>query len=592
MKSKKEAFIIALVFILLLVAIKYDFNPTGFFAYQPAINHTWDFSNISSYIFNSSEINFTNNEVKLSRIPLFYQWQETSNKIASITSAIRDDIHDDTSKVIFLDENITNIDENKKLSIKFNNSLNNNDMISLYLNSMSKEPVIYLCPVNVACNTSNYGSAIATSTGNFSISLIISNLPLAADQFDINVNDTAKIDYITAVYSSTTAYNATNYSYVNASIETNDLNFEGQPKLGLFNEDSNLNNQHISYKYSIDSGLTWFDVSSNNLSNVNVSNSKIRILALLFTNSTVTPVLNSLSLTYYASCSENWTCSEWSLCASNIKTRSCIENNNCISPENKPQEVLVCGDFIRIYNVDSIELILVTSQNISNIPINLLEENSPNNSNLLKLKDLNLKLNKTINDSLINTTLKFFYNATEVDSLNINLSTMSFYYYNNASSLWEQIPTMVNLSGSYIIANLTHFSTYGVFASSNEAGSSGGGSGSGGGGSGGSSGSPGGSGTNSINQITAENEIEKKELQLAEEAKKSLSEEKTIEAEKTKEQISSAPLTGKTTFVGNIKTNLKNILAVSLIILLIVAYITYKIRHQKTFKDRKITKSK
>lgn len=43
-----------------------------------------------------------------------------------------------------------------------------------------------------------------------------------------------------------------------------------------------------------------------------------------------------------ASCTENWTCTVWSACASGVQTRTCTDSNNCGTTVNKPGEEQFC----------------------------------------------------------------------------------------------------------------------------------------------------------------------------------------------------------------------------------------------------------
>lgn len=43
-----------------------------------------------------------------------------------------------------------------------------------------------------------------------------------------------------------------------------------------------------------------------------------------------------------SSCTENWVCSEWSVCTDNVQTRTCVDNSNCRNPKLKPAEQRDC----------------------------------------------------------------------------------------------------------------------------------------------------------------------------------------------------------------------------------------------------------
>ncbi len=43
-----------------------------------------------------------------------------------------------------------------------------------------------------------------------------------------------------------------------------------------------------------------------------------------------------------SSCSENWSCSDWSVCSSDQQTRTCTDSNDCGTTKSKPTEVQSC----------------------------------------------------------------------------------------------------------------------------------------------------------------------------------------------------------------------------------------------------------
>jgi len=42
-------------------------------------------------------------------------------------------------------------------------------------------------------------------------------------------------------------------------------------------------------------------------------------------------------------CEERWVCTEWSVCADGVQTRTCTDQNNCGTEENKPLETQPCS---------------------------------------------------------------------------------------------------------------------------------------------------------------------------------------------------------------------------------------------------------
>lgn len=595
MKKEKKVFLVAVISAILIIGINYTFSLTGFFAFQPD-SIEWNFLNSQDYIFNSSEINFSASSIRLSRIAAYYQWSATNNYSSSLISAIRDGEHDDTSKVTNLDETFSSIDDDESLKIKFDHALANNDLIYIYLKNMAKEVNIYLCPVGIICNltSNNYGYVTTDHTGDVSANIRITNLNPSIDEFDINANDTTKINYITSAYYVTTSYNATNYIYRNSSIETSDLDASSILRLGILAKNEELQGQIIDYKYSIDSGINWNSISDYNLSYVSLANGKIRLKAELYTNSSETPVLHSMSLNYYGNCIENWACSEWGSCENHIMTRNCIENNNCMEPENRPVESESCGNFIRTVIYDPIELSIITDINTSAIPIELsIDGNKSENNGLLNLENLELPLNSIIQDALINATLKYYYNETEMNGLNMDSSTLSFYHYNESSAAWESIDTIINYSGGYIQSNPIHFSKYGVFGEENNmpgnqqpAPPSSGGSGS-------SSKNPK-SDSSSSKKTISEIDISKPKIESTKESseKQDIKKDELKQDDEINKGLPELPATGKTVASNVKRSDMPSIIVLILIIGLIIYYVIKKTGNQKAFKFGKKSKKK
>jgi hypothetical protein len=44
----------------------------------------------------------------------------------------------------------------------------------------------------------------------------------------------------------------------------------------------------------------------------------------------------------YSTCTESWTCTDWSECINNIQGRHCVDNNNCGTFDSKPVVVREC----------------------------------------------------------------------------------------------------------------------------------------------------------------------------------------------------------------------------------------------------------
>jgi hypothetical protein len=51
---------------------------------------------------------------------------------------------------------------------------------------------------------------------------------------------------------------------------------------------------------------------------------------------------NNYDTIAYTSCTEDWSCSDWSDCVSNLQTRKCVDKNGCGTFDNKPSESRGC----------------------------------------------------------------------------------------------------------------------------------------------------------------------------------------------------------------------------------------------------------
>ncbi|HYD02905.1 MAG TPA: hypothetical protein VEC16_01255 [Alphaproteobacteria bacterium] len=149
-------------------------------------------------------------------------------------------------------------------------------------------------------------------------------------------------------------------------------------------------------------------------------------------------------------------------------------------------------------------------------------ENLESNSiigNLRHFKGIDVKTDVVLTN-LNWAIIKFYYTDEELANAGIDESTLSVYYFNETSEVYELLSASVNTDENYILVNTTHFSIYSVFGADvpPPSSSSGGGGaksskkGGGGGGGGSSSGSyvprPSNNTSNSTNVTQNENNIE------------------------------------------------------------------------------------
>jgi len=172
----------------------------------------------------------------------------------------------------------------------------------------------------------------------------------------VNLSSGIRLKAIYAYYNTTIeTVNETNQT-VNETIILSNITYPGSAILdtldfspsslqswGVLSKSEVLNDQIINYYYSIDSGLNFTLITDFNLSSVN--SSKIRFRINLLSNTTETPIVDYITLSYIINiaCIEDWQCNDWSECyENNTQIRDCIDNNACGSEDNKPNLTQSC----------------------------------------------------------------------------------------------------------------------------------------------------------------------------------------------------------------------------------------------------------
>jgi len=315
---------------------------TGYTIYEEN-SYIWDFQNKSDYIYNENLINLTEEGVELIPNITVSYWNESFETTVYIINAIRNE-EDVTSNLILVDQEKININKNNPIDIILEEYLNNNDLINFYLEG-NQEENLYLCDYNINCNFPGYGSIYYDKTKNW-YNLTLINLTTPKDRFRIiSNNKPIFINYIESKKMGVIEQNSTSIIYPeSAEIETPDLNPENISSFGMFIAEYELNNQQIDYQYSSDSGATWNALNENE--NLNLSSNKIRIKSILTSDTTSTPILKNLELTYTIQipeeCIEDWNCTSWNECIDNSQNRNCIDLNNCGTEQNKPNLIQEC----------------------------------------------------------------------------------------------------------------------------------------------------------------------------------------------------------------------------------------------------------
>lgn len=431
MNFKKGEIIVIALAVMLFLGFIFLVKPstTGYIAYTLVSNE---------YNYNSSLVNFSDNQIKL--IPSTTTTITTSSSNILLSAATQDE-DNKLSKVNSLNDESVNVEEDEEeeiLDLTFASNLENNDVISAYIKH-NKDTNVKICqPSNLCPN--HYANLNYDGTPkylNFTL-----NLSSERNTFGIfPTSEKIKIDYVYAIHFATTTNTTTIYPS-STTIETNDIEPANISRFNYFNYSHNLNDQNIEYYYSTDSGNNWKNFTDQNISALNLT--KIKIRGMLFSNGTETPIIESLSLSY-------------------SETENVILEEIYIT-EIKSQENLAY-------------LVIYSDNNLSDETINIQASNL-SNPEKNKIKAVEINANNILFNSAI---LKINYTDEELG--NINESSLKFYYYNESSGIWEEKEFTLNKDGNYIESNLSHFSVYGIFGDklnqggSNDDGTSGGSSG-------------------------------------------------------------------------------------------------------------------
>jgi hypothetical protein len=472
LSEKLDYIAIAITFLFIILGLFFFVEEPTITGYTVLESFYLDPLDTSNFVYNPAEIELSNGIIFLKPINTTTGYTEEIKFTAYVESATRTtpgETVDVKDEIASLDGNITNTDKSHLFDVTFNETLNNNDLINLYLKgtNSTQETDIYLCPASSQCSSPGYGLVHYTALEGW-FSIIISNLPQPTSSFNIDPPIKVKFDYINATKSSLTEFIETSTIYPSSSsITTNDIivnNLVSWEELIVMQE---LNNQNITYEYSIDSGLTWLSIpENNNLSSVDSSSKKMRIKATLFSNTTETPSISLINITY--------TAQEPSVEATEIPTYYEINNSRLVSAI-ADQEFIVNSTQLKT------ELALNLNQNLTDRELNITASSLDLASPASKIKNIEI-LAPEIRDSITSATLKVYYTDEELASL--DESTLRLYYYNETSAEWIALDSVVDIEKNLVLVNITHFSIYGLFGSSSaqssSSSSSGGGSGGGG----------------------------------------------------------------------------------------------------------------
>jgi len=294
-----------------------------------------------------------------------------------------------------------------------------------------------------------------------------------------------------------------------SEIFNNNLDTSASNSHGIFlNYSSNLSNiENNSITSGLATGIILFGGGNNNLSNNQVYNSSTGLN--ISTNSNL---IKNINISY---CNSSGSIGYGNETTWNITSKNKFINNNL----TLNGDLSFSGGSLELINSSIILNGTVINQNgnISSITILNGTEIIENNSNELNFSlehtNLTLYLKENVTSSLAVSTeisntnpdgksrlrtvdietdnntknnltwilIEIFYTTSELNSINLNESTLEIYFYNETSSAWQSESNQGrNTESDFVWANTTHLSLFGIFGTTNEEyhGSSGGGGGS------------------------------------------------------------------------------------------------------------------
>lgn len=493
-------------------------SPTGEIVYTEAnAEKIWDFSNTSEYGYNSSIL--LNGTVQLKPIILTNTATiQEINESALLLAAQYDDEEDDTNeddqkdkdndkdgeeesddksknvtlKLQSLEQGSVQLKNNKSvLEIKQDRQLQNNDQLSFYILSGTPNGKVYLCKDKNGCSLPAYGNLTLPSDISAAwYNLTLSGIAESTDRFFITSSDKITIDMIKGYKKSARNETTTLISYPSsASIQTADLQPVDWESWETFSKAEQLQGQQIQYEYSIDSGSTWNSVPADG-SLASVAENKVQFRITLFSNTSSTPMVNSMKVTYITKsvCAENWIVQHGACLVNDLKLKSYLDTNNCSTSSALPADngtyvscdycaLFNCSDSVieeslaevrgnkTVYIVDAVAKtntrLEIEAANSASVEIIEYGHNIKNETS--SSKPLQRYISLESNDPIYSAAISLYYNDTELAATNIAENTLKIEYYNETSRQWGALLSVVNSSGNYVSTTVPHLSLYGLF---------------------------------------------------------------------------------------------------------------------------------
>jgi len=637
MKEHKNWVLILLVLILLSSGILY-LNPsiTGevVYDYQESTK-TWNLNNLN---YNSEEIEFSNN-LKLKLQIEDNSYTEMIENTATIISATKNG-DDKTNKVTEIDNKKVTVNENKIFDINFNHELNNEDVINLRLQE-NDEVIVSLCNQEnpAECYASlNYpgeeGDYILTiqdlenpaSSFNLKVDDRIKINYISATYYTEEFHNITNSSYPESssiqtedltisgldVYGILTKEEILNEQTIDYFYSTDSGNSWNQ--IDNFNLSSVIENP-IRFKIILNSDTittpTLNSLSQNYFTKSCTENwactdwdpeecPSTEAQTRICTDSNECGTENDKpeeAQTCEYSCEERWECTPWGSCTSeSAQSRLCTDTNNCTGNKIEIQNctyinystkyeirnseiVNILQDTVTEILTDKTKLEILVDDNVTNKNISIIDYNSsdkalPGKVSAKRFVDINV--DDEIEDTLKNYILKVYYTDEDIQGLDEN--SLKIHYYNENIEGWEILESYVNNTENYVWANLTHFSTYGIFGDevSQPSTQSYGGS-------------SGGSSSSRIKDAVITPQIKELEESQIEEKKEEIMEQKKPVPQEQEEKTFKNFITGQTTLIKDKLAEFakKNIYPLLIILGLMFVYIIFRSISFFKVKDEK-----
>ena len=237
--------IFVLVFAVVIALI--GFQLTGFLIAGEASGYkNWTFSNSSEYIYNSSLVSFSENNVSLKANTTTTQYTNISVSNFNLTRALYDP-EDKLEKVESLDDNRFDLEKEKTLDLVFGGNLANGNNISIYIKSGSAAN-ISLCVPGSYCTSPEYGNTSYSGSGEGYHNITIQNLLQPTRFLTIFSSKEIKIDHVNSTQKLVGAYyNPTDKTDKLAFFDSDKFEIEKNKFFNIFFNTSLNNNYTVNF---------------------------------------------------------------------------------------------------------------------------------------------------------------------------------------------------------------------------------------------------------------------------------------------------------------------------------------------------------